>query len=372
LLNFTTGKYLLIALTFYFSALAAAPYENATKVLLVNPSLKNDPFWHKVEIITRQAATNLHLDLSVIHGDGTRFFQLEELEKYFSNNTNPEYVVLINYPGHAKITMDFLNKQRVKIITLEQTLSTQEKRSIGLPGQIYKKWLGEIYFDNKKAGYLLAMDLINSARSANKKAVIAGISGHYGSESTLRNEGLLKAIENNQVDLAQIVHANWSAENAYDKTLKLLRRYPELNVIWCASDHMALAAIKAAKSLGLNVNKDIFIGGFDWTDKAIESISRGELSASVGGHFTMGALAMLAIYDQENNIAHMPFVNQEQGSFSLALINQAKLKRYANLLKQQDFSHINFKKLARLYAEEQNISTINLLKMLNKAKITEQ
>jgi len=366
---------------FYFSCLASWAYpqeankvnqEKTTQVLFVNPSVKSDPFWNKVEIITRQAANNLQLDLAVIHGDGTRFFQLEELKKYFENNIAPEYVVLLNYPGHAKTTMNFLKEQQVKIITLEQTLSIEEKNKIGFPGLIYKRWLGEIYFDNKKAGFLLAKYLINSAILAGKKPVLAGISGHFGSESTLRNEGLFSATQNNQARLTQIVHANWSAENAYNKTLKLLQRYPEINILWCASDHMALGAIKAVESLGLKVNEDIFVGGFDWTDKAIESINIGKLTASVGGHFIMGALAMLAIYDEENNITHQPFVNQEQGSFSLALINQTNLKKHADVLNQQGFSQIDFKKLAELYAKEKDITTINLLKMLNQSRGIEE
>ena len=53
-------------------------------VLLVNPSIENDSFWQKIEKITEQAAVELDIKLTIIHGYGTRFFQLEELKKYFN------------------------------------------------------------------------------------------------------------------------------------------------------------------------------------------------------------------------------------------------------------------------------------------------
>ncbi len=104
---------------------------------MLNPSIKNDPFWHKIEIITKQAATELNYELSVIYGQGTRYFQLEELKKYFAQNPVPNYVILMNYPGHALLTMEYLKNYRVKIITLEQTITNEKRVAIGKPGENY-------------------------------------------------------------------------------------------------------------------------------------------------------------------------------------------------------------------------------------------
>ena len=50
-------------------------------VLLVNPSIENDPFWHKIEQITKHAAHELSLlILTIIHGHGTRFFQFRRIK----------------------------------------------------------------------------------------------------------------------------------------------------------------------------------------------------------------------------------------------------------------------------------------------------
>jgi len=336
-------------------------------VLLVNPSIENDPFWHKIEQITKHAAREFSIDLTVIHGHGTRFFQLEELKKYFKENPDPKYVVLVNYPGHAKLTMDFLAGHKVKVITLEQTITDDEKAFIGTPGQRYKNWLGEVYFDNKIAGYKLAQALINKVSLTHKSAIVAGISGHYGSESNLRSDGLRLAIKDNTAQLTQIVHAGWSFEDAYNKTLKLLERYPNINVIWCASDHMALGVIKAIKAMGKKVGVDILVGGFDWTSEGINSVNSEKLTASIGGHFLMGAIAVMAIYNEEQGKKHEFFSHALHNSFELALIDQQNIRHYFQILQSENLAGISFTKFEQLYSSRQSLSSIALLKVLEKS-----
>jgi ABC-type sugar transport system substrate-binding protein len=337
------------------------------RVLLVNPSIESDPFWHKIELITKQAATELNFELDVIYGQGTRFFQLEELKKYFKSHASPEYVVLINYPGHAKISMDFLQQNKVKVITLEQTLTYEEKVVIGEPGEIYNNWIGEIDFDNASAGNQLARHLIDAVKAVNKKPIVAGISGHFGSESTLRNSGLLAAIDESGAYLTQIVHAGWSAEDAYLKTQRLLKRYPDINIIWCASDHMALGVVKAIEDMNKKVGVDILVGGFDWTNKGIKSINEGKLTTSIGGHFMMGAIAMIAIDMEEKGINHRLFSNEINSSFELALIDKRNITQYLELLQSEDLSMLSFKKLAKLYEKRSKRTSIALLDMLNNS-----
>ena len=342
---------------------------NKIRVLFVNPSIENDPFWHKIELITKQAATELNIDLAIIHGYGTRFFQLEELTKYFEQNPAPDYIVLINYPGHAKLTMDFLQQQQVKVITLEQTIAKEEKTLIGTPGSKYKNWLGEIYFNNSNAGYMLAKALISMVESDNKKPIVAGISGHFGSESNLRNSGLQKAIKESGAQLTQIVHAGWSAEDAYQKTIGLLKRYPNINIIWCASDHMALAVVDAIEDSGKLVGVDILVGGFDWTKKAIISINNNKLTASIGGHFMMGAMAIMAIYNEEQGISHNIFVDGRYNSFELALISKQNISEYIHLLQSETLTQVSFKELVQLYSTRAGKSSGNLLEMLEKTSL---
>jgi len=377
-INKATLRLMLVALICFNCHISWADKNDISKVklldkvqvLLVNPSIKNDPFWHKIEQLTKQAAKELNIELAVIHGHGTRYVQLEELKKYFEQNLPPKYIVLLNYLGHAKLTMDFLQKYKVKVITLEQTITKEEKATIGKPGGSYKDWLGEIYFNNTNAGYILAEGLINTAKNLKMKPVVAGISGHYGSESSLRNRGLQIAIKENNAHLTQIVHAGWSAEDAYQKTHKLLKRYPNINIIWCASDHMALGALKAIEESGKIAGIDVLIGGFDWTAEAIKSIQENKLSASIGGHFIMGSIAIMAIYYEEHGLEHNFFANEQQNSFELALINRDNVSQYGVLLRNDELSQVSFQKLIKTYKNQNNLTSIPFLEALKESSKT--
>ena len=130
---------------------------------------------------------------------------------------------------------------------------------------------------------------------------------------------------------------------------------------------MALGAVKAIEDSGKKVGVDIFIGGFDWTPKGIKSIYNKKLSASIGGHFMMGALAIIAIYNEEQGISHNVFVNGQHNSFELSLINQHNISQYIKLLQTERLSQVSFKKLAKLYQNNEDITSLSILEILEKS-----
>ena len=350
--------FLFLCIIFFKTSFAT----NNLNVLLVNPSIKNDPFWHQVEVLTKKAAKDLDINLNVIHGNGNRFIQLQALKNYFSTNKTPDYIMLVNYPGGAFNTFEFLSKYSVKIITLEQTISGEEKKAIGKPQGNFKNWLGEIFNDNKKASEILANALFTKARINGKPLVVAGIRGHFGSESAIRNSGLILAAEAFKADLKQIVYAQWSRDDAYKKTFRLLKRYPNISVIWCASDEMALGVINAIKRKGLIPGKDIFVGGFDWIEEGINSIKKNEMTASVGGHFMMGAWGLLAIYDKELGIDRLK--KGSESTFKLELIESDNIAMYSTLLNHRSLMEIDFKQLSLFYSPTQTSSSFKLADIL--------
>ena len=63
---------------------------------------------------------------------------------------------------------------------------------------------------------------------------------------------------------------------------------------WCAGDQLALKILQLT-----NDPKNIVIGGFDWLPVILEKIQQKEITASVGGHFLMVAIALVNIVDYE-------------------------------------------------------------------------
>ncbi len=61
----------------------------------------------------------------------------------------------------------------------------------------------------------------------------------------------------------------------------ILKTYPDLKIICCNNDVMAMGALEAVKESGKTLNKDVYVIGMDGTDEAYESIRANELSATV-------------------------------------------------------------------------------------------
>ncbi|MEO2268534.1 ABC transporter substrate-binding protein [Pseudoalteromonas sp. YIC-656] len=337
-------KSLLLTLGLAFAPLICAK----TSVLLINPSHSDDPFWRKVETFTAYAAQDLEMKFDVIYGDAHREFQQQNLQEYLAKNPAPDYAILINYPGGDGQSMKLLEAHKVFYITLEQTLSEKEREAIGLPGEKLKYWLSELSHDNEQAGSDLTQELIRQAKAKNMNHVsLVAIGGHYGAETDHRVRGMEHFLSLEKVPLSQLVHAQWRADLAAKQTTLLLRRYPETNIIWSASDEMAMAASDAAILAGKHVNNDIFIGGFDWLPAALNRIEKQQLTASVGGHFLMGAWAVIKAYDHDKlgEKARLP----ANISFKLAIANADNVLRIKPLVEPLNWRDIDFKQYTRTH-----------------------
>ncbi|WMN58424.1 ABC transporter substrate-binding protein [Pseudoalteromonas xiamenensis] len=334
----------LLLITLSISAVSAAPNpekEHPMSVVMVNPSVKDDPFWRKVEQLTQEAATQLGVHFEVIYGEGNRFAQLDVLKRYLEYRATPDYLILINYPGGAEQSLSMLSKYNIKFVTLEQTISGAERTAIGHAGEHFENWLGEIYHDNFKAGYLLAKTLTQTLQQPKEHVKPILINGHYGSESDARSDGAKAYFKEQGIDVAQTVFAAWSKDQAMEKTEKLMKRYPDTNLIWCASDLMALGSETALRQSASTAN--VAIGGFDWLDDALIYIKKGKLSASVGGHFMMGAWALLSLYDYHHGNPY--WSTHQKMVFDLEAITKENIDQFNGLQQPKEWEKIDFRAL---------------------------
>lgn len=335
---------ILFAILLVFSCFSA---QGAMRVLFVNPSTAGDPFWHKVETFSVQAAGDLEINLDIVYGDGHREFQHRAIARYLATHPAPDYAVLINYPGGNGQSMQLLEQHGVYFVTLEETLSQQERELVRKPGERFHYWLAELSHDNQHAGQQLASFLHEKAVGQGiESPLVAAIGGHYGGETNLRVNGLRDFLADQQGQLVQVVHGRWQQEIARQQTAKLLQRYPELSIIWCASDAMAMAAAQQAQQHGKVVNKDMFIGGFDWLADSLSAIADGRQTASVGGHFLMGAWALVKAYDHRFSVSKS---STQEVRFKLAIAHQGNVKRILPLVDPNNWQQIDFKSYTRTH-----------------------
>lgn len=107
----------------------------------------------------------------------------------------------------------------------------------------------------------------------------------YASSSG-RRDGLMAALAQFGLPLADEERGDYTVEGGHDATLALLKRTP-LDGLICSNDATAIGALNAARSLGLSVPKNVSIVGFDdiemakWPMFNLTTV-RNPIDASVG------------------------------------------------------------------------------------------
>lgn len=110
-----------------------------------------------------------------------------------------------------------------------------------------------------------SQDAVQHLCSQGHKNIAMINGGKFADVSMKRYAGYVGALCANNIPVRQeyIRYGNFKEPDAYEETKQLLAMYPEITAIFCASDVMALGAIRAASELGRRVPADLSVMGFD-------------------------------------------------------------------------------------------------------------
>lgn len=128
------------------------------------------------------------------------------------------------------------------------------------------------------------------AQGYRRIAFIAGDS--WMEASCQRQEGYVQALKDAglALDPNLMEEGNFLPSGGYDATLKLMRRDPRPEAIFCANDLMAVGCYEALKDLGLRVGQDVAVIGYD--DQEIAQHLNPTLSSVLLPHREMGQWAV--------------------------------------------------------------------------------
>ena len=96
------------------------------------------------------------------------------------------------------------------------------------------------------------------------------------------------------------------------------------------------------------MNHDLFIGGVDGLDEAIDQIAQGKLTASIGGHLMEAAWALILIHDYHRGIDFSGSIGVQSMS-SLTAINHHNYSRIAPKMRIAELKKIDFRQFSRFY-----------------------
>ena len=95
------------------------------------------------------------------------------------------------------------------------------------------------------------------------KVAYIGVDEEDEAAGLARRRGVEKAFDEAGIGADKLIKAvsSFTVDGGYDQTMKLLEKHPDINGIVCATDMIAIGAIKAIKASGRHVPEDVSVTG---------------------------------------------------------------------------------------------------------------
>ncbi len=314
-------------------------------IVFLNPGESTEKgtgaFWRMVTDFMQEAAHDLNIQLEVLYAERNHLHMRRQAKDVAQRATSPDYVIFVNEKMSGVEMLTSLKDSGAKLIVLHNSLMPEQYSEIGAEREQISNWIGTVTSDNAQAGYKLIKELARYVTAAPKVVAITG--ERATPVSSERVQGLQSYMrERPEMVLYQVINAHWSYEDGRHRA-RVVDRYPDLNILWAANDAMALGAYEELHLL----KPGIIVGGMGGFPDALVSIQKDQLKATIGGHFMIGAWALVLLYDYHYGA---DFVTDEGSHLKLDylfVINKKNLAQYIDLIVKNPAS-IDFRQFSKM------------------------
>lgn len=240
-------------------------------VTLVMKTLTN-PFFVDMERGARRAAaeTGARLLVRAAAQETSIDQQIEIVETAIRERTD----AIVIAPGDSAALIPVLRKARdagVRLVVIDNPLDPVLAERAGL-GDVPL-----VSVDNERGAALAADHAATGLDGPVPTLLLEGIRGAANAEA--RRRGALNALGRHpQVVVVASDSAHWKIDEAYEVVQKAFAAHPDLRLIVCANDMMALGAIRFLKDSN---RRDVRVTGYDALPEAREALAQGWLYATV-------------------------------------------------------------------------------------------
>jgi ABC-type sugar transport system substrate-binding protein len=279
------------------------------RVGFINPTGPPE-FWRLVSATMRAAAAELRIDVDERHTERSFDKAIALARDFVSQRPRPDYLIATNDVGAGGEIIKLADAAGVPLILLNNDLDEKQWAEYGEPRTKYRHWLGSIVPDHEGGGYGIAEAiLIEAVRiKKNRPLKLLALAGEVDTPaSNGRIRGLKRAIGvmgkllgPGSVELIDVRNLDWSEKRAETWVREFVQKGPRIDALWAANDPMALGAITALRQAGYKPGVDVVVGGLNWSQGGVERVLKGELVVTHGGHFLLGAWAMVILRDHHD------------------------------------------------------------------------
>lgn len=275
----------------------------AASVVFLSPGPASDGYWSAYARFMQAAAARLGMTLTVRYTDRDTRELVELARDALQGPNRPDYLVFSNELNVAPEILRLSQNSSVKLFAVNNTLTDDQLRILGDMPNRYPHFLGSLVGNDEEGGYLSAKHLISksvSAKAGQTVEMLAFSGTNTTPVSLKREQGMYRALaEHPEIRLRQIVLGGWRRDRALEQARVLLKRYPDIHLIWAANDQMAFGAMDAVRETGGEPGRDVFFSSINWSPPSLDALQDGTISALVGGHFMLGGLAMVLLHDYD-------------------------------------------------------------------------
>lgn len=251
----------------------AASQASPTKprVALVMKTLTS-PFFVEMERGARRAEAELGVELLV--KTAAQETSIEQQIAIIDQLTRDKVDAIVVAPGDSTRLIPGLKLAQaagIQIVNVDNALDAATARREALADVPF------ISVDNREAVRLAAVHLASGVREPTQAAIIEGIRGASNAEDRRRG-ALLAFADNPMIKVVASETANWKIDDARDVARQIFKAHPQVKLLVCANDMMALGAIRYLQEANI---RGVRVSGFDALDEAVQAMREGWMEASV-------------------------------------------------------------------------------------------
>lgn len=295
----------------------------------------DDQHWVEYLLLVEQAAEALGVEIVVTDAGYSEEKQLADVESLIARGVDGISILPLSSEV-ATVMLEKMDEAGIPFIV--------ENDYPGMDPGYYDHYIAFIGMSDEHAGYESTKMLIEAGGTH-----FCGLDGTPGlSFSEARSSGFRKAVEEyDSADLLDTQYTNWLLTTGQEIMEDWLIAYPEVNAVWAAGTDPLLGALAGIEAAGKDP-REMFLGGIDSTDAAMDALKEGLFKVVAGGHWAQGAYSLIILHDY----IHGFDTDAEKVDIDLAFFKPGDVDRYRETVQiplHEGVSLFDWKNMSKVY-----------------------
>lgn len=270
---------LILTMTFVFTGCGLnGKVDNTTKpnnttekkIIGFIPMTLNNEYFITMVNGAKQKAKELGVELNIQAADqhASAAEQLTIVENMITSGVDAICIVPSSSEG-LETALKKCKEANIPVINIDTKLEQSVVTAAGVTVPFYGT---DNFAGAKKAGEYVKENF----EKGTKTAILTGIEGQQNAAD--RKNGFVEGA-GDAINVVATQSANWEVDQGYAATQNIITANPDIKLIYCGNDGMAIGAFRAVKEAGKT--NQIKVIGFDGVSEALNMVSSGELYATV-------------------------------------------------------------------------------------------